>query len=158
MVPFLIYVLAALFTINQLAYLLRLTWSGLVYTPSMSVAFLGACILILAAFLSMYRFKAAVAGSTVGLLAEWSFFAPTHMSFLMNHSWSPDHSDFIIVLPTILLIIATFYSILAGYWIWKNRVAMWYMPIQGSSTNSKAIAAVLGVYGLLFACIVRLYA
>lgn len=76
MTPFFLYFTAALVTGFHLYSLLMLTVYGVSFSPLELVALLGSFLLLVAAYISLFRPYAAARLALVAALAIWSFYAP----------------------------------------------------------------------------------
>jgi hypothetical protein len=159
MLPFLLYLLAALFTGRQILQLISWTFWGAPFTPTMLLAFIGSFALIFTAFLSVFRFQRAVRIATFALLGEWTFYAP---ALLLNQyrmaretiPYDPIY-DVIALFPTVLLVVATLYTLFVWYWLRQRQVATWYVPYAGAGKTTRSIAIAVGTVAIVMCCVYR---
>lgn len=76
MLPFVLYFIAALITAFHLYGLLSLVTYGLPINPLAVIALCGSLVLLLAAYISLFRPGAAAKIALIAALALWSFYAP----------------------------------------------------------------------------------
>jgi hypothetical protein len=80
--PFVLYFVAALFTGYHLYALMSLVVYGVPVNPLELLAFLGSFALLVAAYVSLFRPRAAARIALIACLALWSFYAPALANYV----------------------------------------------------------------------------
>ena len=82
MLPFVLYFVTALFTGYHLYVLMSLVVYGVPVNPLELVGFLGSFALLIAAYISLFRARAAARIALIACLALWCFYAPAIANYV----------------------------------------------------------------------------
>lgn len=82
MLPFVLYFVTAIFTGYHLYVLMSLVVYGVPVNPLELLAFLGSLVLLIAAYVSLFRPRAAARIALIACLALWCFYAPAIANYV----------------------------------------------------------------------------
>lgn len=150
MLPFLLYLITALATANQVFTLLTWAFWGAPTSPLQCSSLIGSVLLLLSAFLVVFKYKVGIRISLVATVLIWGFYGPA-LALNQYHlaretiPFQPIYTA-IAFLPASFLLLTTVYAFMAVLLLPKlSSAPQWLFPTQAGYKTKTAVVVLSGL-------------